>query len=359
MKMKAVQAYGPNPEDIGLREVEVPQVGKDDVLIKIKATAICGSDLVWVRGLGKPELQKPRIIGHEFAGVVAQVGEEVKDWAPGDRIVSDNTGGVCGRCYACATGDFLNCSSRKGLGSKLDGGFAEYVLISGDILKINPYCVHKIPDTVSFEEASIMDPICNAYKAVVQQSHLVPGEDAVFYGPGPLGLFGVQFARLMGCRNIIVVGTKYDKKLRLEMARQFGATHILISGQDDVPAGIESICGGRYEIGTIFDFAGPASITEEAIKLLRKGGEIIRVGVHHGDMNEAGEFGTMVLRELTVQGHYGYNYISWRNSLRLLERGMIDAKTQITHTLPLKDWKKGMELMASQEAVKVVMNPEW
>lgn len=355
--MRALQMYGPAGSDIEIRQVPIPTVGKRDVLMKVKSAGICGSDLRYIRDIDRPGMTYPRTFGHEFAGVVAAVGEEVTRWKVGDRIVSDNTGGACGVCHACANADFLNCIDRRGLGSYYDGGFAEYVLIPGDILALNPNCLYRIPDNVSFQEASILDPVCNAYKTVIQQSSLIPGDDVVIYGPGPIGLFCVQWAKVLGMRNIIIVGTKNDIGLRLDMAKKFGATHVLISGQDNIPEEVEKI-SGRGGIGTVIDCAGPAVITEEALKFVRKSGEILRVGVHHGTAHEAGEFGGLVLREIRIQGHYGYDYTSWHNAIRLIEAGKFDVKSEITCELPLEQWREGMDLMLHQKAIKVVLNPE-
>ena len=181
-----------------------------------------------------------------------------------------------------------------------------------------------------------------------------PGKDDSV-GPGPLGLFGVQFAKLMGCRNIIVVGTPSDKDIRLSVAKKYGATHILINGQDDIPARVREICGPQG-LGTVFDFAGPAVITEQAIAMLRRGGEVIRIGIHRRP-TETGNYVPLITKAITMRGHMGYDTTSWLQSMRLLEAGMIDVKSEITHELPLEQWREGMELMRTQEAIKVVLHP--
>ena len=220
--MKALVAYGNTVDDLRLTDIPVPEIGEDEVLVKVRAAGICGSDIGrWILAPStEPFTARPYVGGHEFAGDVVKIGKYVTGWSVGDRVVSDNTAEACGVCAACAKGDYLNCNSRKAIGyPPHDGGFAEYVRIPGTILRLNPNSLMKIPPNVSYEEASILDPVCNAYQAVIQQSHLLPGDDALFYGPGPLGLFGVQFAKLMGCRNIIVVGTPSDKDIRLSVAK--------------------------------------------------------------------------------------------------------------------------------------------
>lgn len=356
--MKALVAYGHSVDDLRIAERPIPEIGEDDVLLRVRAAGICGSDIGrWIIGPSKePFTSEPYVGGHEFAGEVVAVGSRVTAWKVGDRAVSDNTADVCGVCVACSKGDYLNCLTRKAIGYPgNDGGFAEYVRIPGSILRVNPNALMRIPDNVSYEEASILDPVCNAYQAVVQQSHLLPGDDVLIYGPGPLGLFGVQFAKLIGCRNIIVVGTPSDQATRLDIAKKYGATHILISGVDDIPARVKEICG-PLGLGTAFDFAGPAVVVEQAIQILRKGGEIIRIGIHRHP-TETANYVPMISKAITMRGHMGYDTITWINVLRLLEAGMIDVKSEITHELPLDEWRKGMDLMATQQAVKVVLHP--
>lgn len=356
--MKALVAYGNSIDDLRFTDWPKPEIGDDDVLIAVKAAGICGSDIGrWVTAPStEPFTTKPYVGGHEFSGEVVAVGKNVTAWKPGDRVVSDNTAEVCGVCHACAMGDYLNCIGRKAIGyPPHDGGFAEYVRIPGTILRVNPNALMRVPDGVSCEEASILDPVCNAYQAVVQQSHLMAGDDVLIYGPGPLGLFGVQFAKLIGCRNIIIVGTPSDQAVRLDVAKKYGATHILIAGVDDIPARVAEICG-PLGLGTVLDFAGPAAITAQSIQMVRKGGEIIRIGLHRHP-TETVNYAPLISKAITMRGHMGYDTISWINALRLLEAGMIDVQSEITHVLPLSDWREGMELMAKQEAIKVILRP--
>ena len=237
--MKALVAYGNTVDDLRLVDWPVPEIGDDDVLVRVMAAGICGSDIGrWITCPStEPFTSSPYVGGHEFSGEIVDIGKNVTRWKVGDRVVSDNSAQACGVCVACARGDYLNCNSRKAIGyAPYDGGFAEYVRIPGKILQLNPCSLMKVPEGISYDEASILDPVCNAYQAVIQQSHLLPGDDVLIYGPGPLGLFGIQFAKLIGCRNIIVVGTPSDQAVRLEVARKYGATHILITVQDDVAA---------------------------------------------------------------------------------------------------------------------------
>ena len=208
--MKAIVRYGQAFGGYTMRDVPEPTCGPEDIILEIKAAAICGADMKhWRVDNGSDEFNSIR--GHEFAGEIVQVGEKVTDWKVGQRVVSDNSAHVCGVCPACEMGDFLCCEEKVNLGldnNTWGGGFSKYCKIPGEILRIHKHAIWEIPEGVKYEEAAVLDPICNAYKAVAQQSHLIPGQDVVVFGTGPLGLFSVQIARLMGAVNIVMVGWK-------------------------------------------------------------------------------------------------------------------------------------------------------
>ena len=162
-----------------------PECGPDDIILEIKAAAICGADMKhWGVDNGYDDTncegQQQSVRGHEFAGEIVKVGENVKDWHVGQRVVSDNSAHVCGVCPACEQGDFLCCEHKVNLGldnNTWGGGFSKYCKVPGEILAIHKHAIWEIPEGVKYEEAAVLDPICNAYKAVAQQSHLIPGQD--------------------------------------------------------------------------------------------------------------------------------------------------------------------------------------
>ncbi|EIL60270.1 putative oxidoreductase, Zn-dependent and NAD(P)-binding protein [Escherichia coli 75] len=205
--MKALARFGKAFGGYKMIDVPQPMCGPEDVVIEIKAAAICGADMKHYNvDSGSDEFNSIR--GHEFAGCIAQVGEKVKDWKVGQRVVSDNSGHVCGVCPACEQGDFLCCTEKVNLGldnNTWGGGFSKYCLVPGEILKIHRHALWEIPDGVDYEDAAVLDPICNAYKSIAQQSKFLPGQDVVVIGTGPLGLFSVQMARIMG-------GGKYRRR---------------------------------------------------------------------------------------------------------------------------------------------------
>lgn len=352
--MKALVKYGYGKGETEIRDLPIPEIGYGDLLIEIKAAGICGSDLAFDDGGHENLLNPPVVLGHEFSGVVSRVGKDVKDWKVGDRVVSENTGHVCGKCYSCSIADYLSCPERLGLGYGMDGGFTNYVKIPGDILKRVPTCLFKIPDSISFEEAAILDPCCNAYKAVVQESTFLPGEDLAVFGVGPLGLFSIQVGRVAGATNIIAIGLARDKE-RFKIAQQLGATHVIRADEENVLEMVNKITNGE---GTalVVDCAGVAVVVKQAIDIVRYGGQIVKIG--YDDKPLGFSLDPILDKSVSIKGHFGYDYVSWKNTIKLVEKGLINMKAMISHRLPLSKWKEGFELARKQKSIKVILKPE-
>lgn len=355
--MKAVIKKGYGPNEVEYAEINRPVLDEYDVLIKVKAAAICGSDLSLVYGKveGKT-VPYPIVIGHEFAGEICEIGSKVKRWKIGDRVVSDNTGYVCGECYACSKGEYLFCAHRKGMGNDMDGGFADYVKIPGDVLMAFPNCLYEIPKNVSYEAASMMDPLCNGYKAVIQEGELMPGQTVVVFGVGAMGLFAMNAARLGGAGKIIAVGMAEDKEARFPLAKKIGATDFVVSDEEeDVAAKVKKIAG-KEGVPIVIDAAGAPVVLEQAITITRNGGKIIKVGYSSKPLGFS--LDTMALKGIVLIGHMGYDSTSWKNCLTLLAKGEIDMEAFISHRLPLSKWEEGIELVKNRTATKVILLPE-
>jgi threonine dehydrogenase-like Zn-dependent dehydrogenase len=349
--LKAVVKYGYGKGETELRDVPVPEIGDDDLLIEVKAAGICGSDIAFDDGHHANLLRPPVVLGHEFSGIVAQTGKNVTDWKTGDCVVSENTGSVCGKCYACSTADYLSCPERLGIGYGMDGGFSKFVRIPGQIMKRMPSCLFRIPDSISFEEAAILDPCSNAYMAIVQESRFLPGDDIAVFGVGALGLFSIQVARIIGAANIIAIGLSNDEK-RFELARKLGATHTISSDREDAAAKVREITRGEG-VGLVSDCAGVAAVTEVAIEICRANGEIVKIGYDARPLDFS--LDPLIDKAISIKGHFGYNYISWRNCIKLVQKGSIDMKAMISHTLPLSEWRKGFDLYRERQSIKVIL----
>lgn len=342
-----------------MRDVPVPEIGDDDILVEVKGCGICGGDYKRYMGPehgGWYKMHLPVITGHEFAGVIAKLGRNVdKYWKVGDRIVSDNTGDACGRCPTCARGNFVNCPQRKCIGVHMDGAFAKYVKVPGKILKMFPNCIMKIPDNMTFGQAAAMEPAANSYKAIVQEAALRPGENVAIIGTGSLGLMAIQIAKISGAANIIAIGTTKDKAYRFKVAEKYGATHFFCTDEDeDIPAKIAEIVG-EDGVPVVAEIAGPPQLTNLAMQIIRNEGRFVRVGMDDRPYN----YGLNVLnfKSINYQGHKGYNTESWKNLLSLAKAGILDLQSYLTAEVPLENWREGFEILRRGEGAKVVLVP--
>jgi threonine dehydrogenase-like Zn-dependent dehydrogenase len=352
--MKAVVKYGFGKYETELRDVPVPEIGDDDVLLGVKAAGVCGSDIAFDDGGHENLLNPPVILGHEFSGVVSKVGKNVTEWKAGDRAVSDNTGKVCGKCYACSTADYLSCPERLGLGYGMDGGFAQYVRIPGETLKVFPNSLMRIPDAMSFEEAAILDPCCNAYMAVVQESRFMPGDYGAVFGVGALGQFSIQALRIAGAAKIIAIGLSGDAE-RFELARQSGATDIVVADEVNVLETVAKLTNGEG-VALVVDCAGVAVVLRQAIDLVRTAGEIVKIGYDEKPVGFS--LDPIIDKAVSIKGHFGYNWLSWRNAMNLSSAGRIDLKSMISHRMKLSQFREAFDLVRSKKAIKIILYPE-
>lgn len=353
--MKAVVKYGYGKGETEIREVPVPVIGDDDLLIEVKAAGLCGSDIAFDDGHHANLLNPPVVLGHEFSGIVHRTGKNVTRWKVGDRVVSENTGYVCGECYACSTADFLACPERLGIGYGMDGGFTKYVRIPGEIMKIYPNCLMEIPAQMSFEEAAILDPCCNAYMAVVQESHLMAGEFVAVFGVGALGLFSIQAANAAGASKIIAIGLSQDKE-RMELAKKFGATDIIYGDEVDTVEAVKTITYGDG-VALVLDCAGAAVVLKQAMEITRPSiGQIVKIGYDEKPLGFS--LDPVIDSAISIKGHFGYNWLSWRNVINLVVAGKLDLKSMISHRMKISQFKEALDLMRRQKSIKIILYPE-
>ena len=352
--MKALARYGKAFGGYRLIDVPEPTVGDEDILVRVWSATICGADMKHFRvENGSDEFNSIR--GHEFAGEIVEVGSKVTDWSVGQRVVSDNTGRVCGTCQACERADFLVCQNKTNIGldnNRWGGGFTKYVIIPGEILRIHRHAIRELPENVSYEEAAAIESLCNSYKSVAQQTSLLPGQDVVIMGAGPLGLYAVQVAKIMGATNIVLVGLDADVETRFPKALQFGATHVVNASSEDVVARCQEICGAD-NLGLVIECSGANAALKNAIDMVRPNAEIVRAGMGFQPL----DFSINRITEwnIALLGHMAYDSTTWRNVLRLVSSGQLDTASMITHRFGLSEWEKGFEAMASKDAVKVVL----
>ena len=344
--MKAVIKYDNVAGATEVREVPVPEIGPKDVLVRVAYIGVCGTDPHMHQNLVSFKMNVPLIFGHEFAGTIEKVGSEVVGYKEGDRVTAETHADYCGECSLCRTNQYPLCRERKGYGFKTHGAFAKYVKVPARIL-------HKVPDNVSLKEASLTEPLCVAYKALVHGSRVEPGDTVVVIGPGPIGLLCIKMAQICGASEIIAVGTDGDEE-RLEMALEYGSTMALNSSKDDVLSIVSSL-GDGYGADLVVDTAGVSPTLKLSMDVVRPGGQITKIG--WGPKPVGFSIDPIIAKAVTLQGHFSHTWEVWEKCLVLLEKGQVDLKPLITHELPIDKWEESFELIESREAMKVVLKP--
>jgi len=327
-----------------LREVPKPRVKTGHVLIKPEAVGICGSDLA--RYTGKlVDYEPPVVLGHEFSGTIAEVGESVTQLSPGDKIVCETHGTFCGSCYFCMTGQHALCSARKGIGYGVDGAYAEYVLARAEM-------AHLMPSSLEFEEAALTDTLTVALHAVADRARLEPGNIVVIFGMGPVGLLALQVAKLYGPRKVIAVDL--SENVRLKMARDLGADYTIAAGSQDVIGAIHGQTGGKGA-DVCIDTAGSRDALEVALHVTRPSGQVVVVGTHAKP--EEIDVERMVTKQLAMIGSWSHTWMNCETALQLLAARKVSTRILITHTFPLTEWKKAFEILLNLQGVKAILKP--
>jgi len=347
MKMRAVQKVRPEP-GLGLVEIEVPRIGPHDVLLKIEATAICGSDIHFYKwdDFAKTRLVLPVTIGHEFAGEIVEVGKEVTDFKAGDYVAADSHV-VCGKCEVCKLGLQHICQNLKIFGNQIDGSFAEYMAVPETSL-------WRLSRDVPPEVGAIMEPLGGAVQTVLIEP--VTAQSVAIFGDGPIALFAAGVARASGASRVYHIG-KYP--FRLEIARRMGAD-VTFNINDDVDP-VQTILDDTHGIGVdvSLEMAGSPKSVEQAFASVRKGGRVSVFGLTANpiefDINYA-----ITLRQVRAFGVAGrHMWDTWRQMDGLLQSGQLDPRPVITHQLPLDEFDRGFQYVMSSDrtAAKVVLLP--
>jgi (R,R)-butanediol dehydrogenase/meso-butanediol dehydrogenase/diacetyl reductase len=315
-KMKAAEFHGAGQVEVV--DVPMPDIGAEEVLVRVHYCGICGSDLeAYHTGMYEPGM----VIGHEFAGEIVQLGEKVKIWAKGDRVTV-NDAIPCGRCGPCRQNRPTLCDDLVMPGITLNGGMAEYTVIPARAL-------HKLPERVSMRQGALVEPLAVALHCV-RRSALHSGDEVLVMGAGTIGLLTAKCARLAGAREVYV--SEVDPA-RASLAEQFGASAVLDPGRHNLAVEMASRCGDRGP-AVVYVCTGARSAFEDAMTLVAKGGQIMLLGLVVEPA--AGDFFTLVLHELDIRGSY-LGYEEFPEALDLLAQGKVDVESLITHEIGLHE----------------------
>ena len=341
--MKALVKLRPE-KGIWMEEIPVPEIGINDVLIKIKKTAICGTDLHIYKwdDWSQKTIKTPMTIGHEYVGVVVEKGVGVKNVKIGDRVTGEGHI-ACGHCRNCRRGKLHVCENSVGVGVNRDGAFAEY-------LSLPEANVVHLDDRITDEIASIMDPFGNATHTAL--SFPVIGEDVLITGAGLIGTMATAICRFAGARNVVVTDLS---DYRLEIAKKMGAT-LTVNGMNG-----ETVEGARkqlnlrgFDVG--LEMSGAPLAFREMIDNMYNGSKIALLGILPN--NTTVDWNEIIFKALTIKGIYGREmWETWYKMQQMLLSGL-DLSPVITHRFNIDDFQKGFDVMESGQCGKVILNWE-
>lgn len=343
-RMLAAVLYG--PKDVRLEYLSLPKVGPGEVLVKIKAALTCGTDAkVYSRGGHPRMIIPPATFGHEFSGLVAEVGKGVTRFRKGDRVVAANSA-PCGRCFYCHLGNQSMCEDLL----FINGAYAQYILIPRRIVEQN---LLPIPEEVSFKEASLVEPLACVIHGL-EESGIRLGDTVVINGAGPIGLMYAGLAKLKGAR---VISTDCHPH-RLKIARKIGADEIINVNQvKDTVKAVRGLTPGGRGADVVIEATGIPEVWEKSTEMVRHGGIVNLFGGCKPGSTVSLDCGRIHYGEITIKAvfHHTPHYV--RLALEMIRRKEIRTDLLITHELPLKKLPQALHMITSQEGIKIAIIP--
>jgi threonine 3-dehydrogenase len=339
--MKALVKSKPE-RGLWIDDIAMPEVGHNDVLIKIRRTAICGTDIhifQWDDWASKT-IPVPLAIGHEFCGEIVECGSEVRGFNIGDRVSAEGHI-TCGVCRNCRAGRRHLCMNTVGVGVNRSGAFAEY-------LSVPAFNVFKLPDTISDEMAAILDPLGNAAHTAL--SFDLVGEDVLITGAGPIGVMAVAICRYAGARHVVITDIN---DYRLELARKMGASAALNVTRETLDDTMRELgMEEGFDVG--MEMSGSPQAFRDMLRTMHHGGKVAILGIPPEEMSI--DWTNVIFKGLVLKGIYGREmFETWYKMSSMLQSGL-NIEPIITHRFDVDDFQAGFDLMESGQSGKVILN---
>ena len=325
-----------------MEDVPIPAIGPNDVLIRIHTSAICGTDMhIWNwDAWSQKTIPVPMTVGHEYAGVIAEIGSEVEGYQVGDRVSGEGHI-VCGHCRNCRAGKRHLCPNTVGVGVNRPGSFAEYLSLPASNL-------FKLPDGISNDLAAIFDPYGNAAHTAL--SFNMVGEDVLITGAGPIGCMATAISQFVGARNVVITDVN---DFRLDLARKLGATRTVNVARENLKSVMAELgMTEGFDVGLEMSGNGPAF--KGMLDGMANGARIALLGIFSEDV--AIDWGQVIFKGLQLKGVYGREmFETWYKMAAMIESGL-DISQVITHRFPIDDFRQGFEIMGSGQSGKVLLD---
>jgi L-iditol 2-dehydrogenase len=342
--MKAVVKFEPGIRKVELREIPIPKPGKGEVLIKVMAAGVCGTDVHIYYDDGY-KTHPPVVLGHEVSGVVESLGEGVENCAVGARVTTETYYYTCGVCPYCRTGRRNLCDSRLSIGSGVNGGFTSLLVVPEGNL-------HYLPDSVSFEHGALTEPVAVCAQAVFEKAKIIPHDNVVISGPGFIGLICLQLLKISGARCIVIGGPSDSR--RLSLAERLGADVILQAGSEDLEKKVKDLCN-KIGADAVIECSGSEAGINSGIRYIKKGGCFVQVGL--SGKNISLDIDTLTLKEINLKGTFAQKWYWWGNAISLMSSGQLNVSPLISEMAPISSWKEVFENAAQQQGIKYLLKP--
>lgn len=339
-KMKSLIKVQPGPCGMQLVQRPIPECTPGEVLIRVTAASICGSDLHMY--LGEVQCKTGIIMGHEFAGEIVSTTGDVGPWRPGDRVTSELHVGACGRCEFCRQGMIMMCPAKTPPGWASDGAFAEYIKVPASLL-------HRVPDSVTDQMAALTEPIAGAL-GVINVLGIRPSDFVLVLGDGLIGLASAGIARALGAAKVAIVGRGQRCALRLDAARRMAFDMVLDHDREDVLAAVKDATSG-LGADMVIEAAGGGEALRTATHAVRPAGRICAIGLS-GKPSIPVEWDEMMRRRIQVAFAWSADSESFEKALSLLAEGSVSFPDGMISSYPLEKWREAFEGLEKLQIVK-------
>ena len=341
--MKAVVKYAAGVGNVGIREMPEPSPQPGEVKIEVKAAGVCGTDIHIY--YDEYKTTPPIILGHELAGVVAEVGEGVTTCQVGDRVTSETYYDTCGVCRYCRGGMPNLCAKRRSIGSIVNGAMTRYVIVP----QIN---VHRLPDNVGFEAGALTEPLACVVHGGLIKTKIMPRDVVLVSGPGTIGLLAVQVAKSAQA-TVVLSGLTQDEK-RLDLGKQLGADYIVNVEKQDLFALINDLTDG-YGADVVFECAGAGPSAATCLKAVRKAGQYTQMGL--AGKSFAWDMDQLTYKEIKMTGMFATVPEAWTKALQLMADGLVNTQPLASHVLPITEWEQAFQMFKDRAGYKIILRP--
>ncbi|MFZ7133925.1 MAG: zinc-binding dehydrogenase [Eubacteriales bacterium] len=341
--MRAVIKTAKGYDQMELVEIDEPTATKNLVKIKVAYSGICGTDLHAFSG-SYSSTMTPVILGHEFSGIVTEIGPDVKKVRVGDRVTSETTFTTCGQCIYCQTKDYNLCSNRQGLGTQVNGSMSQWILSREE-------SVHILPDNVSLLSAVLTEPLACGVHACIEKADIKAGNTICVFGAGAIGLLLSQVAKAKGA-TVILAGISTDAE-RFKIGKKIGVDCTIDQMQQNINEKVGSMTKG-IGVDMVFECSGAIAALNKGLEIVKKKGKVIQMGVFaEAQMKVATDL--ILNKEIEYIGSRSQKPSTWEKSIALLKDGLVVPEMIVTKISPLEDWREAFESAIRGEGVKAVI----